>query len=238
MYGWLDRISVQFYNNAEQIINLFSLLNGYEKVSVQKPISFAIMSEIESFEYLNLIVNSESPIFIKTTHVENFLKKYISSSSPIIRIVNVLKKVDIFCFYTKSDLKALSDNGIIDDKQWRIHAYAYPLLMQMYAIEPQILQLEDEVIIRKLNVELEKFMPKELLNLGEAVGGNKLSQTASGLTSVIEIAKAVASGLYDLDAGVKLISSLYEVTEDTAKGWLGTPTISGAGELEKVQTIL
>jgi hypothetical protein len=110
--------------------------------------------------------------------------------------------------------------------------------MQMYAIEPQILQLEDDVIIRKLNVELEKFMPKELLNLGDAVGSNKLSQTVGGLQGVIEIAKAIATGMYDLDAGVKLVSSLYEVSEDVAKEWLGTPNISGAGELDKVEKIL
>jgi hypothetical protein len=160
MYSWLDRISAQFYKSAEQILTNYSLLNGYGEVIVQKPISFAIMNELESFEYLNTIVSSDSPIFIKTTHIENFLKKYISSSNPIIRVVRILKKVDIFCFYTSDDLQKLSNSGIIDDKEWRIHAYAFPLLSQMYAIDGSLFQLEDDQIIVMLNKELERFIPK------------------------------------------------------------------------------
>jgi len=160
MYSWLDRISAQFYKSAEQILTNYSLLNGYGEVIVQKPISFAIMNELESFEYLNTIVSSDSPIFIKTTHIENFLKKYISSSNPIIRVVRILKKVDIFCFYTSDDLQKLSNSGIIDDKEWRIHAYAFPLLSQMYAIDSSLFQLEDDQIIVMLNKELERFIPK------------------------------------------------------------------------------
>ncbi len=66
-------------------------------------------------------------------------------------------------------------------------------------------------------------------------GGNKLSQTVGGLQGVIEIAKAVASGMYDLEAGIKLISSLYEIDEETAKQWLGTPQIADSSVLEKVE---
>lgn len=164
MYSWLDRISSEFYESAGEILSNFCLLNGYSSVSVEKPISFAIMNELESFEYLNTIVSSDSPIFIKTTHIENFLKKYISSSNPIIRVVNILKKVDIFCFYTSKDLQTLSNSGIIDDKQWRIHAYAFPVLSQMFAIDSQLFNLTDEQIIIRLNSELEKYIVNNSIN--------------------------------------------------------------------------
>lgn len=57
----------------------------------------------------------------------------------------------------------------------------------------------------------------------EAQGGNKLRETVGGLQGVIEIAKAVASGLYDLTAGIELISALYGITSEEAAKWLGTP---------------
>jgi hypothetical protein len=164
MYSWLDRISSEFYESAGHILSNFCLLNGYDKVNVEKPISFAIMNELESFDYLNMIVSSDSPIFIKTTHIENFLKKYISSSNPIIRVVNILKKVDIFCFYTSKDLQTLSNSGIINDKQWRIHAYAFPVLSQMFAIESELFSLTDEQIIAKLNTELNQYINVPTLN--------------------------------------------------------------------------
>jgi len=158
MYSWLDRLSNFFYNSASKIINNLCLLNNHGHASIEKPISFAIMNELESFEYLNSIVNSNSPVFIKTVHIENFLKKYISSSNPIIRVVDILKKVDVFCFYSMDDLQKMSNSGVIDDKGWKIHAYAFPLLNQMYALNPELFLKEDEEIIRELNIRLEPFI--------------------------------------------------------------------------------
>jgi len=44
--------------------------------------------------------------------------------------------------------------------------------------------------------------------------------------------------MYDLDAGASMISSLFEVSKETAKEWLGTPQITNQNELNKVETIL
>jgi hypothetical protein len=66
----------------------------------------------------------------------------------------------------------------------------------------------------------------------EAQGGNKLRETVGGLQGVIEIAKAVASGLYDLSAGIELISALYGVDTEEAARWLGTPQTTDAELLD------
>jgi len=246
MYSWLDRLSNFFYSSASKIINNLCLLNGRGHVNIEKPISFAIMNELESFEYLNTIVNSNSPIFIKTVHIENFLKKYISSSNPIIRVVDILKKVDVFCFYSMEDLQKMSNSGVIDDKEWKIHAYAFPLLNQMYALNPELFLKEDDQILKELNGELKKYLPQNDIILpedqsllpSEAGGGNKLKQTVGGLQGIIEIAKAIATGMYDLEAGIKLVSGLYEISEDVAREWLGTPQMATQNVVEKVQNIL
>ena len=54
-------------------------------------------------------------------------------------------------------------------------------------------------------------------------GGNALKQSVGGLTGMIEIAKAVASGLYDLDAAVALVQDRFGLTEEEARRQLGTP---------------
>lgn len=163
MYSWLDRLSNYFYESAEKIINNLCILNGYRTVNIEKPISFAIMNELESFEYLNYIVNSNSPIFLKTVHIENFLKKYISSSNPIIRVVDILKKVDMFCFYSIDDLQKMSNSAIIDDKDWKVHAYAYPILSKLYANDYELFNQSDEVIIKKVNDELKIYVTQDIL---------------------------------------------------------------------------
>lgn len=51
---------------------------------------------------------------------------------------------------------------------------------------------------------------------------------------MIEIAKAVASGLYDLEAAVALVSDRFGLTEDQARKQLGSPQITGNDQIQKV----
>lgn len=57
-------------------------------------------------------------------------------------------------------------------------------------------------------------------------GGNDLKQSVGGLTGMIEIAKAVASGLYDLDAAVALVADRFNISEEEARRQLGSPNIA------------
>ena len=75
-------------------------------------------------------------------------------------------------------------------------------------------------------------------NIMDMPSANKLRETVGGLQGIIEIAKAVASGLYDLEAGISLISSLYGITREEATQWLGTPTIANQEVLNQVETIV
>ena len=55
---------------------------------------------------------------------------------------------------------------------------------------------------------------------------------------MIEIAKAVASGLYDLDAAVALVSSRFGISEDAATPPFGPPPLSPAPtQIEPVDTL-
>lgn len=238
-YAWLDRIANAFYEGAEDILNTISVLNNKGKITLEKPLSYAIMSEIESFEYLNQLVSSDAPALIKSTHIENFLKKYVSVNSPIIKAVNVLKRVDKFIFTTESYLEKLSNNAIVQDKDWIVHAYAYPLLSQMVANDTTLLNQDVDFVVNALNKEIEPYLPKQMLDiLDPTQTGSKLTETVGGLQGVIEIAKAIATGMYDLEAGVKLVSSLYKVSEEEAKAWLGTPQLATQQVADKVQNIL
>jgi hypothetical protein len=159
MYAWLGRISSVIYSNIQQALDNYSAITGVGQIVVNRPVSFAIMSEIEAFQYLNTIVTTDAPTFIKSTHIENFLNKYVSKTNPIIKVVDVLKRVDPFVFYTVADLKALSDAGVISDFDWRTHAYAYPLMMQMVTREPDLLMRDVTDLDPMLTAEIAKKQP-------------------------------------------------------------------------------
>lgn len=66
-------------------------------------------------------------------------------------------------------------------------------------------------------------------------GGNDLKQSVGGLTGMIEIAKAVASGLYDLDAAVALVADRFGISEEEARRQIGTPNIASTeASIDKV----
>jgi hypothetical protein len=181
MYSWLGRISSVIYENIQSTIDNYSpLINGWEVV-VNKPIIFSIMNELEAFEYLNAIVNADAPVFIKTSHIENFLNKYISKTSPVIAVVDVLKRVDPFVFYTTKDLQTLSDSGVINDEDWRVHSYAFPILMQMYTKDPDLFSETYE----KIELELKKELLKK--SAGNTVVNRVVSGSDEMINGVIDM---------------------------------------------------
>ncbi len=225
MYAWLGRISNVIYHNIQQALNNYALLTGAGEVTINKPISYAIMSELEAFDYLNKIVSTDAPVFIKTTHIENFLNRYISRTSPVIKIVEVLKRVDPFVFYTTKDMQTLSDSAVLADIDWKVHSYAFPLLMQMYSRNKELLEKENEAIEAELlRVMAEKFKPVIGLNDTGGADAGKLRGSVGGMYSMIQIAKAVANGEYDLDAAVALIMDRFGLSEEEARKQLGTPS--------------
>lgn len=163
MYSWLGRISSVIYDNIQKALDNYAIITGSGEVTVNKPMSFAIINEADAFSYLNTIVSTDAPIFIKTTHIENFLNKYISKTSPIIKIVDILKRIDPFVFYTTKDLQTLSDSGVINDGDWKVHAYAFPILMQLYSRDPSIFDAPIDTIERTLMDEISKKTPTSSL---------------------------------------------------------------------------
>lgn len=240
MYSWLGRVSKIIYSNVQHSIDNYCIINNHSDVTVESPISFAIMNELEAFEYLNSIVAADAPVFIKTTHIENFLNKYVSKTSPIIKIVDILKRIDPFIFYTSKDLQTLSDSGIINDKDWKVHSYAYPLLMNLYSHDPAVLERPYEQIEKILIAAIEKKTGKldsvreDMLNAISSAGGekssNELKASVGGLTGMIEIVKAVSSGIYELDAAVALVADRFGISEEEARRQIGNPPIVKTSE--------
>jgi hypothetical protein len=65
----------------------------------------------------------------------------------------------------------------------------------------------------------------------------ELRGSVGGLTGMIEIVKAVASGLYDLDAAVALVQDRFGLTEEDARAQLGTPNIPTLTSAETISKV-
>lgn len=159
LYSWLANISKVLYGNLQQFLqHLENYVNASPiKVSVELPYSFAILTESEAFETMNTMLSSSAPVLLKASQIDNFVNKFISESSPVKRALHILKKYDLLLYYSNEDVINMKGNGFVDSKMCQKHTLAYPVLIQMYEMNKELFDLEDEQIILKLEKEVDKY---------------------------------------------------------------------------------
>lgn len=171
-YSFLKTIAKVFYDRLRFAIQC---IENYEvgspnQVTVTTPFSFAIVTETEAFETLNNILNSNVTVLVKANQIELFINKFISQSSPIKKAFNILKIVDKLLYYSLSDITVMKSNMIATREQWVIHAFAYPLLVQMIHEDPEsFTQQTVEVISKKLLEDLKPYQQQSDTSLKAAI---------------------------------------------------------------------
>jgi hypothetical protein len=159
LYSWLANISKVLYGNLQMFLQyLENYVNASPiRVSVEKPYSFAILTEGEAFEALSSMLSSSVPVPIKANQIDTFVNKFISENSPVKRALQILRKYDLLLYYSNSDVMNIKGQGFVDQKMCQVHTLAYPVLMQMYELDKKIFDLEDEAIIKRLDTEIKKY---------------------------------------------------------------------------------
>lgn len=161
MYAWLLPISQRWYHLIQFAIQQIEndLVTNPIQVSVQQPYGFAILSELEAFELLDLILKSDAPDVIKGNQIELFISKYVSASSPVKKSFEILTMVDPLLLKSDNQIMQLKSNNIVTADQWSVHVFAYPTLRQMYNADKTLFGQENDVIVKKLTADLEKYKP-------------------------------------------------------------------------------
>lgn len=159
LYSWLANISKVLYGNLQMFLQyLENYINASPiKVSVEMPYSFAILTESEAFEALNVMLSSDAPVPLKASQIDNFVNKFISESSPVKRALHILRKYDLLLYYSNDHVVALKGQGTISTVMVQRHTLAYPVLIQMYELDNSLFDLEDDQIIVKLAAEVDKY---------------------------------------------------------------------------------
>lgn len=159
LYSWLSNISKVLYGNLQMGLQyLENYVNPNPiQVSVEQPYSFAILTESEAFEALTVMLNSTAPVPIKANQIDNFVNKFISDSSPVKRALHILKKYDLLLYYSNDEVEGLKGSNFVDAAMCQRHTLAYPVLIQMYELNPTLFDLDDEQIIERLKTEIAKY---------------------------------------------------------------------------------
>lgn len=159
LFAWLLGISKTFYNNLR--IYLQALEDYMEKnpttCAVEKPYSFAILTEEEAFVALSNILTSDTPVFVKGNQVDNFVNKFVSKSSPVVKALGILKQYDPLLFYSLNEVQTFKSSNTITGEMWTKHILGYPLLLRMYEQDKNLFDKDPAAIIKLLDGEVAKY---------------------------------------------------------------------------------
>lgn len=201
--------------------------------------STMVMQELAALKTANA-----NPIIIRALEVEYAKKKFNTDPEVSYELQAVLEIDPLPSLSNDEKFTMLSNDGITQ---------------QDYIISCNIIQFvrraieedrsffdkslaDKKVIMAKYAKEIIKInSPKESIlssETNETDLNSKLRDTVGGLTGMIEIAKAVASGVYELNAAVALVADRFGLTEDEARKQLGSPKIANnPQDIEKAKLV-
>lgn len=159
LYAWLLNISKVFYNNMRMVLQALEdyVARSPVKVAVEKPYSFAVLTEEEAFVALNNILGSNTPVFVKANQVENFVSKFVSKTSPITKALVVLKQYDPLLFYSTNEVQLFKSSNAITQEMWTKHILGYPTLLKLYEQDKTLFDEPVEAIAAKIDADIATY---------------------------------------------------------------------------------
>ena len=184
-------------------------------------------------EYKEAKTANLSPIILASMEMEISLKRF-SADSDVSTYTKLVYKLDPLYSVSEDDKMMRLNNKGITETDYIISSNIHKFIRKAMNEDEQFASKEYVVQMALMNkyaleIKKENSIANDLLvpldGTDVVQSGNQLAQSVGGLTGMIEIVKAVASGVYDLDAAVSLVSQRFSITEDEARKQLGTPQL-------------
>ncbi len=248
MYAFIKPISDQIFTIYEFCLNTIGRQRYGDKFEAPE-LSYPKTFDFKSAEdYLNDISNATAnnlpPSFIQAALMQ-YINAYYGDNQNTNRIFKLVISADRLFGLSQDDINMKLARGTVSKWEDILHSSSLNFINDSILsdekfiekpIEEQVLILQDIAKMKQLEIEGKPLdLNAALLPTPLGAGGNALKESVGGLTGMIEIAKAVAAGLYDLDAAVALVQDRFNLTEEEARRQLGTPQqINSVEEADKI----
>ncbi|MCW3466504.1 hypothetical protein [Chitinophaga nivalis] len=188
-------------------------------------------------EITQVIKSGINPVILNQMQIDYANKKFYTNTAVKDELLNVFL-LDPFPNATEDDkMSRLSNNGItLEDYviSSNIQQFVRRAMHENKSFQSMDIKSKKSIINKYAKEVIVSNSAKEDINKSLMTGGadgataGDLKYTVGGLTGMIEIAKAVASGLYDLEAAVALIADRFGISEAEARKQLGTPQVENS----------
>lgn len=247
-YFYLMTISNFVFKQLERGLEYISAYKNYnqesrtfknQEVVLIPPNQFDLMTDSDLvLEFADLQNKTDDSQLL--SEMQYHVNRRIWRNDPVQLMINdILYYTDPLYGVAGNALKSKLLSGVFDEKDKIVHEKGYKILLGISReMTPKVFAESDvNSIMARFDKAIVALQPKGIYSDVMGVNGNTLKDSVGGLTGMIEIAKAVASGLYDLDAAIALVSDRFGISEEDARRLLGTPSISGDAAVEKVATL-
>jgi len=205
---------------------------AFEKPSIQVPTSFNFRSYEDITNEIGTAKDQSMPDSALASLLYQYIGTRFNASPKVEQMIKLQIKLDRL--WSKDDITVRGMLGsTATEAEVILHNSFVTILNQAYEENENFDDLstaEQRAILLGIALNIaEPFMPNQVD--GQSIlAGTELSKTVGGLTGFIEVAKAVASGVYDLDAAVAFITRMYGISEEQARKELGTPQPPGTAD--------
>ncbi len=184
-----------------------------------------------------------NPVLIKALEIEFASKKFLTNHE-VAEFLACIYELDPFGALSSDDKMAISQNDWAMKEDVVISAniqyFVQRAMNENKDFDDMDYKKKREIMVRYAKEVIQSYSVGAgiLAANGGGATAADLKYTVGGLTGMIEIAKAIASGLYDLEAGIALVQDRFGLTEEEARRQLGTPSIiQSDAQLAKIDTL-
>lgn len=183
-------------------------------------------------EITQVIKSGINPVILNQMQIDYANKKFYTNTAVKDELSTVFE-LDPFPNATEDDkMSRLSNNGItLEDYviSSNIQQFVRRAMRDNKGFQTMDIGAKKQLISKYAQEVIASNSAKDTIGKSLMTGGADgataadLKFTVGGLTGMVEIAKAVASGLYDLEAAVALVADRFGLSEEDARKQLGTP---------------
>lgn len=191
----------------------------------------------------NAIKGNMPPAFIQTL-LYQYLSSYYGDNQKTTQIFKLAMMADRLFGMSQDEINMKMAKQTIAKWEDILHSSVLNFINELVAMDENFLTLPIDQQVTMLTekaknkqLEVEGKLVDELSGIPIAADttSNVLAQSVGGLTGMIEIVKAVSSGVYDLDAAIALVSQRFGISEEEARKQLGTPAIiTSVGQVDTI----
>lgn len=247
LYAFIKPISDQVFEIYEFALNTIGWQRygeNFNKPRVNRPVYFDFKTEADYLADIETARKAQLPSYAVRKSILSYLKTFYFTDSTSNEALNLIEHCDRLLGMNNDEITVMGAKSLIAPYEVIIHYSAWTLVDELLSENNKF--FEQDFTIQKQQFEQRaKDKAKELVATDEIVdaitsdSSAQLKSTVGGLVGMIEIIKAISSGIYERDAAVQLVMERFGLTQEQAERQVGNPKlINSQQQAQQVATIV